>query len=130
MYKPGILLAKKETTLEHEISAKGEVEEGEPSKKSHKDDLGNFIDKINKRQVKDIDDKKPPLTASSYQRLNSILSISALSVLAVILSQMLGYQFGGKYWSYIGSNFQAFRALTTSIFGAFGTFKTTIWRWE
>ena len=42
-------------------------------------------EKITRRQVKDIDDKMPPLLVSSCQRLAFILSISALSVLAVIL---------------------------------------------
>ena len=48
MYKPDIVLAKIETTLEPTACAKGELEEGEPSKKHHKDDFGSFIDKPTK----------------------------------------------------------------------------------
>ena len=65
MYKPDIVLAKIETTLEPTACAKGELEEGEPSKKSIKDNLGNFIDKIPKDRLKIKNDKKAPFLASS-----------------------------------------------------------------
>ena len=63
------MLAKKVTTFEPESSAKGELGEGESSKKPLEDDLDNFMDKITKIQVKDIDDKKPPPPSSARKRL-------------------------------------------------------------
>ena len=65
MSQVDILLARIVTTLEPEACVEGVLEESKSPKKLLGNDLDNFIDtKSLLRQVKDIDDRKPPLPSS------------------------------------------------------------------